>query len=87
MEDFTAQENVIIPMRRLGRLSDAEMRDRAAGLLSAVGLATNCGDPAAIFPGASSSASHRARFGERSARDFSGRTDRQPRYDEFRARL
>jgi lipoprotein-releasing system ATP-binding protein len=38
MEDFTAQENVIIPMRRLGRLSDAEMRDRAAGLLSAVGL-------------------------------------------------
>src|SRR5438105_14229959 len=38
MEDFTAQENVMIPMRRLGRLSDAEMRDRAAGLLSAVGL-------------------------------------------------
>src|SRR5260370_20590291 len=38
MEDFTAQENVMIPMRRLGRLSDAEMRERAAGLLSAVGL-------------------------------------------------
>ena len=38
MEDFTAQENVIIPMRRLGQLSDAEMRERASGLLNAVGL-------------------------------------------------
>src|SRR6202166_812795 len=38
MEDFTAQENVMIPMRRLGRLSDEEMRARAAVLLEAVGL-------------------------------------------------
>jgi lipoprotein-releasing system ATP-binding protein len=38
MEDFTAQENVMIPMRRLGRLSDAEMRERAAHFLGAVGL-------------------------------------------------
>jgi lipoprotein-releasing system ATP-binding protein len=38
MEDFTAQENVMIPMRRLGRLSPAEMADRAAALLEAVGL-------------------------------------------------
>jgi lipoprotein-releasing system ATP-binding protein len=38
MEDFTAQENVMIPMRKLGRLSDSEMRERAAGLLGAVGL-------------------------------------------------
>jgi len=38
MEDFTAHENVMIPMRRLGRLSDEEMRERAAGLLEAVGL-------------------------------------------------
>ena len=38
MEDFSAQENVMIPMRKLGRLSDAEMRERAAGLLEAVGL-------------------------------------------------
>src|SRR5438270_13562591 len=28
----------MIPMRKLGRLSDAEMRERAAGLLEAVGL-------------------------------------------------
>jgi lipoprotein-releasing system ATP-binding protein len=38
MEDFTTQENVMIPMRKLGQLSDSEMRERAAGLLEAVGL-------------------------------------------------
>lgn len=38
MEDFTAQENVMIPMRKLGKLADAQMRDRAAELLGAVGL-------------------------------------------------
>jgi lipoprotein-releasing system ATP-binding protein len=38
MEDFTAQENVMIPMRKLGQLADAQMRDRAAELLEAVGL-------------------------------------------------
>ena len=38
MEDFTAQENVMIPMRKLGQLSDAQMRDRAAELLGGVGL-------------------------------------------------
>lgn len=38
MEDFTAQENVMIPMRKLGQLSDAQMHDRAADLLGAVGL-------------------------------------------------
>jgi lipoprotein-releasing system ATP-binding protein len=38
MEDFTAQENVMIPMRKLGQLSDGQMRDRAADLLEGVGL-------------------------------------------------
>src|SRR5437762_11129037 len=38
MEDFTAQENVMIPMRKLGQLSDSEMRERAARLLESVGL-------------------------------------------------
>src|SRR5881296_1522854 len=38
MEDFSAQENVMIPMRRLGQLSDSEMRGRSGGLLEAVGL-------------------------------------------------
>jgi lipoprotein-releasing system ATP-binding protein len=38
MEDFTAQENVMIPMRKLGQLSDSQMHDRAAELLDGVGL-------------------------------------------------
>jgi lipoprotein-releasing system ATP-binding protein len=38
MEDFTAEENVMIPMRKLGQLADAQMRERAAELLEAVGL-------------------------------------------------
>lgn len=38
MEDFTAQENVMIPMRKLAQLSESEMRERSAGLLEAVGL-------------------------------------------------
>jgi lipoprotein-releasing system ATP-binding protein len=38
MEDFTAQENVMIPMRRLGQKNEDEMRDRAAALLKAVDL-------------------------------------------------
>src|SRR4051812_3176848 len=38
MEDFSAQENVMIPMRRLGRLSEAQMLERAHSLLEEVGL-------------------------------------------------
>src|SRR4029077_1561942 len=38
MEDFTAQENVMIPMRRLGQLSEEEMAHRAATLLEAVAI-------------------------------------------------
>jgi lipoprotein-releasing system ATP-binding protein len=38
LEDFTAEENVIIPMRRLGRLTENKMRERAAELLAAVGI-------------------------------------------------
>ena len=38
LEDFSAHENVMIPMRRLGKLSEEEMIDRAASLLDAVGL-------------------------------------------------
>jgi len=38
MEDFSAQENVMIPMRRLGRWSEEEMLDRASALLEAVDL-------------------------------------------------
>ena len=38
LQDFTALENIMIPMRQLGVLSDAQMRARAADLLDAVGL-------------------------------------------------
>jgi lipoprotein-releasing system ATP-binding protein len=38
LEDFTAQENVMIPMRRLGQKNEDEMRERAVALLEAVGL-------------------------------------------------
>ena len=38
MEDFTAHENVMIPMRRLGQLNEEEMGQRAASLLESVDL-------------------------------------------------
>ncbi len=38
MEDFSAQENVMIPMRRLGSWSEQEMMERAGALLEAVDL-------------------------------------------------
>jgi lipoprotein-releasing system ATP-binding protein len=38
MLEFTALENVMMPMRKLGRLSSPEMADRARGLLADVGL-------------------------------------------------
>ncbi len=51
LEDFTAQENVMIPMRRLGRLPENEMRDRAAMLLEAVGLGTKRARPSRHLSG------------------------------------
>jgi len=38
MLEFTALENVMMPMRKLGRLTVAEMTDRAHALLDSVGL-------------------------------------------------
>ncbi len=38
LPEFTAQENVMLPMQRLGRLSPAAIRNRAAELLTHVGL-------------------------------------------------
>ena len=39
LPEFTVRENVEIPMRRLGRLGSAAMRERSTELLSALGLA------------------------------------------------
>ncbi len=38
LQDFTAAENIMIPMRRLGGWSERDMRERAVSLLEAVGL-------------------------------------------------
>lgn len=38
MLEFSALENVMMPMRKLGRLSASQMKDRAHSLLDAVGL-------------------------------------------------
>ncbi|NRP70689.1 Lipoprotein-releasing system ATP-binding protein LolD [Ensifer psoraleae] len=38
LPEFTARENVEIPMRKLARLTRAEMRERATTLLSSLGL-------------------------------------------------
>jgi lipoprotein-releasing system ATP-binding protein len=51
LEDFTAQENVMIPMRRLGRLPEKEMRERAASLLAAVGLGRKINRPSRHLSG------------------------------------
>jgi lipoprotein-releasing system ATP-binding protein len=39
LKEFTAQENVALPMFKLGRLKRADALDRAAGLLERLGLA------------------------------------------------
>jgi lipoprotein-releasing system ATP-binding protein len=51
MEDFTAQENVMIPMRRLGQLPEAAMSDRAAELLDSVGLSDKLERPSRHLSG------------------------------------
>ncbi len=38
MQEFSALENVMMPMRKLGRLGEAQMADRARELLQSVGL-------------------------------------------------
>jgi lipoprotein-releasing system ATP-binding protein len=38
MLEFTALDNVMMPMRKLGRLAEPQMQERAHGLLASVGL-------------------------------------------------
>jgi lipoprotein-releasing system ATP-binding protein len=51
MEDFTAQENVMIPMRRRGQLAEAAMSQRAAELLEAVDLSDKLDRPSRHLSG------------------------------------
>jgi lipoprotein-releasing system ATP-binding protein len=51
LEDFTALENVMIPMRRLGQLSEGAMQERGAELLDAVGLGNKLARPSRHLSG------------------------------------
>jgi lipoprotein-releasing system ATP-binding protein len=51
LEEFTAQENVMIPMRKLGKLTEPEMLHRAAMLLDGVGLAAKRARPSRHLSG------------------------------------
>jgi lipoprotein-releasing system ATP-binding protein len=51
LEDFTAQENIMVPMRRLGRLTESEMMTRAASLLDEVGLGSKLHRPSRHLSG------------------------------------
>jgi lipoprotein-releasing system ATP-binding protein len=51
LEDFSAQENVMIPMRRLGQLAEDEMRARSAVLLEHVGLGAKLDRPSRHLSG------------------------------------
>ncbi len=51
LEEFTAAENIMIPMRRLGRLSEPEMRTRATELLEGVGLSAKAERPSRHLSG------------------------------------
>lgn len=51
LQDFTAAENVMIPMRRLGWLSEDEMRERAEDLLEQVGLREKANRPSRHLSG------------------------------------
>ncbi len=67
MEDFTAQENVMIPMRKLGQLSDGQMRERAANLLEGVGLGRQVAEAKSpSFRRRTTTCGHRARARQRS---------------------
>jgi lipoprotein-releasing system ATP-binding protein len=51
LEDFTAQENVMIPMRRLNQLSEPEMLQRSQFLLEEVGLGKKAKRPSRHLSG------------------------------------
>ena len=51
LQDFTALENIMIPMRQLNRLSEPQMHDRAQELLEAVGLGNKSGRPSRHLSG------------------------------------
>jgi lipoprotein-releasing system ATP-binding protein len=51
LEEFTAAENIMIPMRRLGILNEEQMQSRAAELLDEVGLRAKAQRPSRHLSG------------------------------------
>ena len=51
LQDFTALENIMIPMRQLGRLNEGEMQARGSELLEAVGLGSKLHRPSRHLSG------------------------------------
>jgi len=88
MEDFTAQENVMIPMRRLGQMNETEMRERAAALLEAVDLGDKLRRLSRHLFRRRATARGDARApGERSSCHSRRRADRKSRHWQFATRI
>jgi hypothetical protein len=79
-------ENVMIPMCRLGRLSEAEMREHAAKLLEAVDLGDKLQRPSRHLSGGErATRGRRSRARQRSAGDPGRLSERQSRHEQFTA--
>ncbi len=84
LKEFTASENVQIPMRRAGVMSRAEMSERADHLLDLVGLGDKVDRPAHHLSGGEQ---QRPRARQRPAAPARRRADRQPRHRQLAAHL
>ncbi len=85
LPEFSALENVMLPMKRLGRMSDEQIRTRAASLLRELGLEEQQHKRPHQLSGGQSRIRHRPCTGNRSAAHPRRRTDRQP--DSASARM
>ena len=57
LPEFTSLDNVLLPMRAAGKMSEAEMRERGLALLGSLGLAEHATSVPTSSPAASASAS------------------------------
>lgn len=87
LPEFTVRENVEIPMRRLGRLGGAAMRERSTELLTVFGLSDHLDKRPDQLGRAAPARRRRPRARQRSTAHPRRRADRQPRQQEFRAGL
>ena len=64
MQEFTALENVMMPMRKFGKLSQEQMTERAHSLLTSVGLGEKTHRLGRAFGGATTARRCRAGAGQ-----------------------